>query len=162
MNKERKVIEPNAIIVFDRNVKASELNLIAKDFNGDVIITKKLMIDSDLNIEYNLHVISDIMCRSKMFEHNINIKGDLYCYGKISCHDINVWQNFYCEDIIYSTDIKVGGDMCSNNTIHAYGHKIVVAGNLNCEGIVAEDVAVLGRLNIQGTISASKSIKIGY
>ena len=38
MNKERKLIEPNAIIIFDRDVNSSELENLPADFKGDIII----------------------------------------------------------------------------------------------------------------------------
>jgi len=38
MNKERKVIEPNAIVVFDGDVYASKLNELFQHFEGDIII----------------------------------------------------------------------------------------------------------------------------
>ena len=162
MIKERKVTNTNAIIVFDRNVKTSELNSMLEDFSGDAIITKRLIIDQDLDVKCNLHVMGNIMCKNRMFAHSINVDGDLYCYSPISCYNINVTGYLYCADSIYATSITVGEDMIVIESVHAYGHKIIVAGDFMSKGVVAEKVIVLGNISRKGTISVTKFIKTGY
>ena len=98
MNTERKIIEPNAIIVIDKIVKASELNALTQDFEGDVVITKKLILDKDVDISCNLHVIGGIARKTPISEPNININGDFYCYGEIHCNNINVSGYFYSKN----------------------------------------------------------------
>jgi len=163
MNKERKIAKKNAIVVFNKAVKASELNKITQGFEGDVVIRKKLIVDQEIDISCNLYVIGGITRKSPISEFNINVNGDLYCYGQVHCNNINISGYFYSENHIYSKNIKVGENFLCDAKIDAYGYEIVVAGNLECkDGIVAEEVRILGTSNINGSISVAKSIKTGY
>ena len=162
MNTERKIIEPRAIIVIDKIAKASELNELTQGFEGDVIVTKKLVLDKNIDVSCNLHVMSVIARKTPISESNININGDLYCYGEIHCNDINVSGYFYSKNLIYSRNIKVGENFLCNAKIDAFGCNIIVAGDLECRGVVAEEVRTLGEASIKGPISVSKSIKTGY
>lgn len=160
MNK-RKLNEPNTVIVFDRIVKASELNTLIKSFCGDVVITKKLVVDKQIDIACNLYVIGGIVRKHAISEYDININGDLYCYGEIHCHNINVSGYFYSKDIIYSKDIKVGESLSCDNKVDAYACKVIVAGDLECEAIIAGRVEYFGDIEVKGSISATEGIKNG-
>lgn len=162
MNMERKIIEQKAIIVIDKVVKASELNALTQNFDGDVIVTKKLVLDKELYISCNLHVMGGIARKTPISESNININGDFYCYGEIHCNHINVKGYFYSENIIYSRNIRVGEHFLCDAKIDAYGYDIIVAGDFECKGVVAEKVRVLGEASIKGSISVAKAIKTGY
>ena len=94
MLKKRKVADAT-IVVFDRNVKASELNLITNQFYGEVIITKKLIVDKDLNIECDLFVVGDVVKKSPISEYEIKINGDFCCCSDIHCNDIDVSGCFF-------------------------------------------------------------------
>lgn len=154
MNK-RKEIGTNSIIVFDKVVKASKLNSLIKDFCGDVIITKKLIIDKKIDVVCNLHVIGGVVRKYPISDFDININGDFYCYGEMHCHNIKVSGCFYSQNIIYSRNIKVGEDFLCNNKVDAFGCDIIVAGNFECNDIVAGKVECLGQIKIKGSISVA-------
>lgn len=162
MNMERKVIEPKAIVVVDKVVKASELNALTQGFGGDVIITKKLVIDKEVDISCNLHVIGSIVRKNPISEFDVNINGDFYCYGEIRCNNINVSGYFYAENYIYSRNIKVGENFVCNSKVDAFGCDIIVAGDFECPSVTAKKVRVLGQANIYGSVSVSEGIKTGY
>jgi len=162
MNTERKTVEPKAIIVIDKIAKASELNELTQGFEGDVIVTKKLILDMDINISCNLHVMGCVSRKMPMSESNININGDFYCYGEIHCNNINVTGYLYSESLIYSRNIKVGENLLCDTKINAFGCNIIVAGDFECKSVVAEEIRVLGEVCINGSISVAKAIKTGY
>ena len=157
----RKIIESNAVIVFDRNVKASELNKLLEGFWGDVVITKKLIVDKKVDIAVNLYVIGGITRKSPIIEDSINIDGDLYSYGEVHCNDINVSGTFYSEKIVYSGAIKVGEHLLCNDKIDAYNCDVIVAGDIECYGIMARKVYYLGKTDIQGKVSVLEGMKNG-
>ena len=161
MNTERKIIEPNAVIVFDRVVKASELMKLTQCFWGDVVITKKLIVDKEIDISVNLHVVGSILRKSPISEYNININGDLFCYSEVHCNDINVSGSFYSERVIYSRNIKVGENLICNDKIDAFNCDIVVAGDLECYGVIAKSVRYFGQTNIKGSISVLEGMRSG-
>ena len=159
MLKKRKLAK--AIIVFDRNVKASELNLITNEFYGEVIITKKLIVDKDLTIECDLFVGGDVVKKSPISECEIKINGDLCCCGDIHCNDIEVSGCFFAGGIIYSKNITVGEDFVCYDKVDAYGCNIIVVGDCEVLSIKAESVKVKGLVTTYGGISA-KYLKAGY
>ena len=161
MKMERQIIETDAIIVFDKVLKASELNRLTQGFKGDVIITKRLILDREIDISCNLYVLGGIIRKNLILESTININGDLYCYGEIHCNNINVSGYFYSEKLVYSKNIKVGENLLCEEKIDAYGCNIIIAGDLECGGVIAEEVRVLGEADIYGSISVAKSIKTG-
>jgi len=156
MNKERKVIETNAIVVFDEDVRSSKLNGLLKDFQGHVIINGNLYIDGYLNVRCNLYVAENINCS---YDSNIHIIGNLYCDGDIDCFDIFTSENLFCNSI-NSADIKVGGNLLCENAIEAYGYVVTVAGDLECNTAEMENLYVLGKMHVKGRIEAD-SIMVG-
>lgn len=157
----RKIIESNAVIVFNRTVKASELNELLEGFGGDVVITKKLIVDKEINISVNLYVIGGITRKSPLVEERINIDGDLYSYGEVHCNDINVSGTFYSEKVVYSGAIKVGEHLLCDDKIDAYNCDVIVAGDIECYGIMARKVYYLGKTDIQGKTSVLECMKNG-
>ena len=160
MNK-RKIMATNSVIVFDKVVKASQLNNLTSKFSGDVIITKKLVIDKKIDISCNLYVIGGIVRKYSISELDININGDLHCYGEIHCHNINVNGDFYSQDIIYSRNIKVGENFLCIGKLDAYGCKVIVAGDFECNDIIAGKVECLGKIRIKGSTSVATGIENG-
>ncbi len=158
MNK-RKEITTNSIIVLDRVVKASDLNCLIKDFGGDVIITKKLVIDKKVDISCNLYVMGEIVRKYPISEYDININGDFYCYGEIHCHNINVKGYFYSQNVIYSKNIKVGENFLCDSKVDAYGCDVIVAGDFECYGVTARTVEYFGQIRVCGPTSVSGEIK---
>lgn len=61
MCMERKVIETNAIIVYDRDVYASELNAtIPENFEGDIVVHGRVLYDEELpDIRYTLYDLAE-------------------------------------------------------------------------------------------------------
>ena len=160
MQKERKVTEEGKIIVFDRDVEVSELNsLLTKEFNGDVIINGKLLVNEDFHAKYNLHVMKDIFCTP---DQDFTVKGDLYCYNEIAGYNILVEGCFYCEGIISADNIKVTESFWCKNRIEAYGGNITVLGDFACQGIKAKSVETYGQTYMGGYISVRSFIKYGY
>jgi len=157
MKQERKVIEQNAIVVFDGDVNASKLNILLEEFQGVVIINGKLFLDESLNLTCDLHVAESI---DSQYNKNIHIEGNLYCEGLIDCYDIFVSESLFCGEI-NSTDITVGEDFLCTDDIMAYGNVITVAGDLECSNIETGNIYVLGRLTVENAMSA-ETVKIGY
>ena len=151
MNKERKVIDPNAVVFFDRDVTATELNSYRELLHGDVVIWGDLDVDTDLNIDCNVYVIGVVKAP---YNNTINIQGDLYCEGPIDGWDINVSGDLYCEGIINSTDIKVGENLYCGMDIQAMNSKVAVAGELECFKIDADEICVLNKLMVKEQVSA--------
>lgn len=159
MNKKRNVT--NAVIVYDRDVRVSELESIGKDFEGDIIINQKLIIDKEVETFGNLHVIGGIKKKSPITEYAIMINGNLYCYDEVHCNDINVDGNFFCRSFIYAKNICVEGDFICYAKTNAFGSTIRVSGDLVSYGIKAEEVFVLNSIKAYGPISAP-FIRSGY
>lgn len=159
MQKERKVTEQRAIIVFDRDVTVSELNRLIKDFYGDVVINGELWVDTHPYIKSNLYVIGNIVC---VPEQELTVEGDLYCYSEMASYNILVEGCFYCEGVISADNIKVTESFWCKNRIEAYGGKITVLGDFECHGIKAKSVETYGKTYIEGHISVRNFIKSGY
>ena len=159
MNKERNVTKK--ILVFNQDVKASELENLINGFIGDVVITKKLIIDKELNVMCNLYVMDGIKRKSPITEYPITINGNLYCYDEIHCKDINVDGTLFCRSFIYAKNICVEGDFICYAKTNAFGSTIRVSGDLVSYGIKAEEVFVLNSIKAYGPISAP-FIRSGY
>lgn len=159
MNKKRNVT--NAVIVFNRNVKISELNSVGKDFEGDIVITKKLIIDKEIELFGNLHVIGGIKRKSPITEYAMIVNGNLYCYDEIHCQDILVDGSFFCESFIYAKNIIVEGDFTCCAKTDCYGCNVIVSGDIKCYGIKADKVLALDRILAYGPISSNYT-RSGY
>lgn len=159
MNKKRNVT--NAVIVYDRDVKISELENFGKDFIGDIVINKRLIIDKKVELFGNLHVIGGIKRKSPITEYAINIIGNLYCYDEIHCQDINIDGNFFCESFIYAKNITVEGNFICYAKTDCFGCSVIVSGDIKCYGIKADKVLALDRLWAYGPISANYT-RSGY
>ena len=162
MNKERKVIESNAIVVFDRNVYANELNEFFKEFKGDIIINGDLIFDVDLIIQCdNLYVIGEITLMLTLLWPDILVEGNMYVYGDIDCYKINVNGSICCMKRINSFEINVSENVYAKDGIGTNGYDINVGGDLVCEDdIKAAEIIVLQKMYVTGTIEAD-SISVG-
>ena len=160
MKKKRNVT--NAVIVFDRNVKVSELERIGKDFEGDIVINKKLIIDKEVELFGNLHVIGGIKRKSPISEYAIYLYGNLYCYDEIHAHDINIDGSLFSESFIYAKNIIVEGNFTCYAKTECFGYDIIVSGDVESYDVIkAERVLVLNRIIAYAPIAA-KFIKSGY
>jgi len=155
---KRNVVESKSVIVFDRAVKASEINELTKDFYGDVIVTKKIVMDKGIDITCNLYVIGGIVRKYPISESNININGDFYCYGEMHCHNINVSGCFYSKKIVYSKNIRIGEDFLCDDKVDAYGCSIIVVGNFECYDIIAKSVECLEKIRIHGSANVTDGL----
>lgn len=162
MNMERKVISNNAIIVLDRDVNASELNALPRDFKGDIVINGDLILDESLLMKGNLHIIADVVCVAGKCDLNINIEGDLYCYGYIDAYQIDISGFFFGENDINSTNIKVAEDFYCNAKIDTNYCDITVAGELACHSIDVAAITLWGRINVTTSIEAANISVLGY
>ena len=158
MGKERKAISSSAIIVFDRDVRMSELNELTKDFNGDIVITGELLVDECPHIKCDLHIMGYVICTP---DQSFNVEGDLYCYNEMASYNMCIDGNLYCEGTISSDDIRVEGTLCCKGKIEAYGGKITVMGDFECHGIKANTVEVYGETYMEGPISIRKFMRSG-
>lgn len=158
MNEERKVIDSNAIVVFEQpTIYASKLNELLKDFYGDVVINGDLYLDEKLCLKCDLYVIDGIECKSA---EGINIQGDLECCGYMDTYEIFVGGCLYCEGEINSTDIKVGENLLCEDQIETNGCYITVAGDFECKSVEAGKIYVLGRVKVENVIEAER-LEIG-
>ena len=160
MNKKRNVT--NAVIVFDKNVKVSELEHIGKDFNGDIVINKKLIIDKEIELLGNLHVIGGIKRKSPIAEYAIYLNGNLYCYDEIHAQNINIDGSLFSESYIYAKNITVEGDFTCYAKTECFGYDVIVSGDIESYDVIkAERVLALNRITAHAPIAA-KFIKSGY
>lgn len=159
MVKERKITEE--ILVFNRSVKATELNLISKEYHFKTIVANKIIIDEDLNIECNLYVLGEILRKHSFSEYDININGDLICYGDVHCNNIKVMGIFISEGMIYSKNISVGEDFLCYDKVNSFGHDIAVAGDIEVFAIKAESIITMSDIIVYESISA-KNVRTGY
>lgn len=159
MNKERKLIEPNAIIIFDRDVNSKELVKLPADFQGDIVINGKLFFNEEHSIKCDNLYADRVISRN----HKINIIGNLYVRDDIDVHIIRVNGSICCNDYFDSLEVDVAedlyvlGDVCANNT------DIYVGGDFICEGsIISVDyMKVLGKLYVDGNLNDVRDIRIG-
>lgn len=111
MKKERKVIEPSATIVFDRNVSASELAKLPSDFKGDIIIDGMLYLDEPAIIKCDtLYARAVVADRAEVY-----IIGDVITAGDINVYDITVNGSVYCQCNMYATNVSISGDCIVKN-----------------------------------------------
>ena len=81
MDRERKAINLNSTILFDRDVKSRELaTVIPKYFQGDIIINGELNIEDDFSIQCdNLYVVKVISDSAKRYVEGYFYSIDLFC-----------------------------------------------------------------------------------
>ena len=157
MKRGRKVIQSNAIIVFDSDVLSSELKSFPKDFKGDIFIIGSLIYDESIVIEcdnlFVMNEISDYECES------IIINGNVYSKD-IDCFSINVNGSVYSSGNLNCVEINVAEDLHVKGNVNAHKNDINIGGEFICEGsVIADDVFVLKRINT-GPIKAN-SICVG-
>lgn len=142
MNEEQKVINRNAVVVFNCDVwKDWLMEIIPADFEGDIVIHGKLQSDEDISISgsifckgikaVSIKVAGNLSCEGDI-EGNINVGGYLSCEGNINSEDINVGGCLSCEGDIESCDINVGEKLSCGGYINS--GDIYVAEDIICEG----------------------------
>lgn len=173
MTRERKVINSCAYYLFNKDVKASELNKVAKDFQR-IFVTGNVNLDESLCICSQLYVTGNIISENE-FDNDIHINAEngLWCYGKIKATNINVCEYLLCNDIV-ARSVKIAGDIyLKQGTIYTQ-KGIDIAGDLSGEGnIITRDgnIHIYGNIELIGTIEptmynlcakaiTSKAIKI--
>lgn len=150
MKKERKVIEPNATIVFDRSVYASELQNLPPNFEGNIIINGVLEFDREITIKcdnlYAKVVVSD--------EPTVHIEGNLYTEDDICVYNIEVNGSVYCGNNFMATDIIVAEDCITKGRHDKYCSSIEIGGTFICEKTIEYTtyIRVLGKF--KGTINS--------
>lgn len=162
MKKERKVIEPNAIVYFDGDVDVPKLNHLFQDFQGDIIINGNLLLKEEGLIVQcnNLYVMGNIV----VFGAGINgiwVDGNLYVGGDIDCCDMNINGVCECMGSIDSYEINVAEDLYVKAGIITNGYDINVGGDFTCENeIEAANIVVLSKMHVTDTVEAY-SISVG-
>lgn len=144
MNKKRTVIEPNATIVFDRDVKSSELSKLPINFEGDIIINGILTFDNENTIKcdnlYAAVVVSD--------SESVNIIGNLYTERDINVYDIEVDGSIYCGNDFSAVDVSVAGDCVTDGTFGESCSYIEIGGNFITNGGI--DVRTIRYIKVLG------------
>ena len=161
MNKERRVTEENIVVVFEEDVKASQLNKILKDFRGEAIVNKDIDIDEHIHLKCNLYVMGDVICKLPFNGYDIFITGDFYCFGKVDCEDIRINGNLYCATSINASNIKVKENFWCEDSLVVMDTGIVVGGDFECYSIEVNEISVLGTIKVESGIYAAK-INAGY
>ena len=159
MNEERNVSEP--IVVFNKNVRTSELNELFKEFQGDIIVNgnlilneKKLVIKCD-----NLYVTGGISM--SINNTDVCVIGNLYVGDDIDCCNINVNGSICCTGCISSLEIDIAEDLYCENGIDTCGYDMNVGGEVVCnDDIAAAEIVVLKKIYVKSTIEAD-SISVG-
>ena len=119
------------IVVFDRDVKASELNKLAKNFFGDLVVNGNLLLDEDLQLNCNLY-IKNISCDNFLGYKSLRINGALFC-NMVDVSNISV-QDLYANQI-EALKIYVAGDVECIGKV--YAHKIEYIGSIYLKEIGA-------------------------
>ena len=157
---ERQENLTNAIIVFDRDVTAEELNTLFDDFQGDIVITGNLDLGNvDLFLKCNnLYVMGEITVNENTITE---IEGNLWIEGRIDCFDLKVNGSVYCGGYVLSTEVAVSEDFFVDETVEADDSDIYVGGDFICNGEVsADEIVVLKKLEVKGNIQVYK-IQVG-
>lgn len=161
MEKERKLINPRPIVVFDREVTADDLKMFSKNFidativvNGNVLIEGKIEhLLGDLYVSGNLFLDAPVL-----YFGNLYVTGDIsagrddysLCAVKVYCYgDIIFVGNIFAEEIyseaeidsydIYSESLYCAKEITSKN--------IEVNGDLYCKDNICTynyEIAVAG------------------
>lgn len=140
MKKERKVIEPNATIVFDRDVRYSELmELIPRGFEGTIIIHGELFADKENYGENNAITCESIYADSidSLASTDLIIYGNLISYGDIWTDYLYVTKDLICfgnlNTNILDSDgaILVIGKIDASHGIDCESGSGIIAGGIN-------------------------------
>ena len=176
MNKERKVIEPNAIIVFDRDVNSSELVKLPEDFKGEIVINGSLVCDRKLSIqcgnlyanrvysdEPSINIIGNLYTSGNVDVHDITVNGSIYSKGDIDVGAIKVNGSIYCKGDLNSEDVTVAEDLEVECEIEGNHWNSYVGGNFICKGSIEniDCLRVLGKYKVDGTLYNVTDICIG-
>lgn len=159
MNKERNVIEVNPTVVFDGDVKWSEVEELFRDFKGDIVIHGDLELEKDSRIICdNIYIMGSIREEGCV---DVTVEGTLFVYGEIDCCNLTVNGSVFCNEYMCVFETNVSEDLYSKRAIDACGYDINVGGDFVCDSeIEAADITVLGKFYVAGRIEAD-SIFVG-
>lgn len=164
MNKERKVISRDAIVVFDRYVRASELNALFNDFHGDIVINGGLLLyEDDLCINCDNLYVECIELIDGCAYPGIRMKGNLYVNGDCEAYDIEVNGSVYCQGNFESTEIDIAEDFFVKGEVDAYNSHIHMGGEFICLSSVknVRSLWVLDKYDIKGSMIEVYDIRVG-
>ncbi len=121
-------------------------NNVCIDAEGSIIVDslKQSEEKREFKLDTTLLSIRDINV------HNIRVKGNLICKGYMNATDVQVKGNFVCDENANICETIVLGDFICHGNITSNGHKIIVHGNLTCEGNCDADVVVQGKFDCKG------------
>lgn len=159
MDVGRNVVEVKAVVVFDRDVKASEVRFF-NYYNVDaIVINGDFLVDVDIVAKFDVHVMGNIICHP---DKTVAVYGELTCYKEIAGYNIWIAGDFYCEGSISADYIKVRDTFYCKSKIEAWNSTVTVLGELECKGIKAEKLELYGKAFIDGPVNAINSIVVGY
>lgn len=161
MEKERKLINPRPIVVFDRDVTADDLKMFSKNFidativvNGNVLIEGKiehllgdlyvsgnLFLDAPVLYFGNLYVTGDIL--TGFLDYSLGVI-KLHCYGDMLYAGIIYAEEIYSEGEINTLEIFSESLYCAGEI---KSKKIEVSGDLYCKDNICTynyEIAVAG------------------
>ena len=154
MCKERPVISHGAVMVFHRNVSATEINKISTEFEK-IFVNGSVKLDQALAVSSQLYVSGSIISEGAFGNEScISAENCLWCYGKIKASQLNVSEYLLCKDI-KATSIKVAGDMYIDKGTLYTQTEIDIAGDLCGEGNIITlngNVEVYGDISLKGII----------
>lgn len=158
MNKERKVTNSNSVVVFNGDVKSSELVARCKDFSGTVVINGILYIDDNFCFECDILytdaiiinydkindcvtpviiIIADLHVEKYIDTEQITVMGSIWGTSEIDCHRIVVTQDLYAKEL------------------NSNGRAIIVGGDFVCDNVdPTKSISVLGMTKVKSPILA--------
>lgn len=157
MDKERKTIELNSTILFNRDVKASELDaVIPKGFQGDIIINGELEIEDNFYIQCdNLYVLKATTRDGVNMKGPLSyIEGNFHSIETIYCNDLKINGSLYCDGKVDSMNILVSQDFVAK-TLEPNSSKVIIGGDFICDNVESmESITVYGKTQTKCVIMA--------
>ena len=137
MKQATKGIQPNSIIVFNRDFTEEDLKMIPKDFCGDIVVHGNIFIVCYYCIDVepdNLKTKGSIWCDGLMSCANLECK-NLYVKGMMDAHNITCEGDIIAESGILCIDLNCKGNMICKGAIQSGGGELHIDGSLQCEKI---------------------------
>lgn len=135
-------------------------NELMSCFVGSGVTAKGVVIDSENRITVDslkyytsnslFKVDTTLISLGNIDVRVIDVKGDLICKGYMNATKVSVRGNLICNGDANMGETLVIGDFNCHGNMTSNGHKVIVHGDLLCEGNCDADVVVQGNFTCKG------------